>query len=401
MKMGACDGAVRDASGHSVLWHAIAFGHVGLASLVLDEFPAGSQVGADPTEVHPRKGDTLLHLLCQCRPFTAETAELFKRVSSVMPRLLFVKHNAAGHSFLAMAALSLNFWVLKFVSVNYPEETKAIVCSPEAPLRSLAGNIPEPCPPSFVPPDPIPEHFAVASLLAQDESGRVRFADVAFDVGPDDSTCRFLAHRVVVGAQSPVFLEELDRLPVHELKQERISCRIFRVDQRISKDVWRGVLQFLYTGVVHCSFTNDPVLMVELLRACALYRLPKPLLDLAQTALFQLMPSFPPEIALQVFSITAGSGGQDLDVRSAREASAYILLRSAPMVLQALEASDAAQILDSMIQTVEKAFFHASTQPQAAPGVGLPTAHSSPRPHGAAPSGQVPYVAPGQAAAGY
>merc|ERR1712176_194636 len=96
--------------------------------------------------------------------------------------------------------------------------------------------------------------------------GRVPFADVAFDVGPptqeEGATCasdpseqgRFLAHRIVVGAQSAVLLEELGRLPTQLLVQENIHACILRVDARISKEVWRCVLQFLYKAEVRCSF---------------------------------------------------------------------------------------------------------------------------------------------------
>merc|ERR1719181_2170122 len=58
IQQGLCNGAMMDASGHSVLWHSIAFNHVGLAKLMLDTFPPGSEGGCDLTEVHPRRGDT-------------------------------------------------------------------------------------------------------------------------------------------------------------------------------------------------------------------------------------------------------------------------------------------------------------------------------------------------------
>ncbi|CAK8994728.1 Aspartate aminotransferase, partial [Durusdinium trenchii] len=38
-----CNGLQRDASGHSVLWHAIAFGHGGIAKRMLERFPVGSE----------------------------------------------------------------------------------------------------------------------------------------------------------------------------------------------------------------------------------------------------------------------------------------------------------------------------------------------------------------------
>ena len=66
---------------------------------------------------------------------------------------------------------------------------------------------------------------------------------------------------------------------------------VFKVDRRISKEVWRMVLQFLYTGILRCGFTQDAAKMLELLRAAAIYKLPKALLDLSQSALFQLLPT--------------------------------------------------------------------------------------------------------------
>lgn len=362
---GACDGTMRDASGHSAFWHSIAFGHLGLAKLLLDAFPPGTEAGVDPTEVHHRRGDTLLHLLCQTRPFSADTAVIFKRVANAAPPATFEHTNAGGHSFLHFAASSLNFWVLKFVCLNHPGPTKALVCAErQAPLRFLAEAAPKPCPPRFVMPDRIPEHFALAALLSQNSSGRVPFADVAFDVGPEEGhgssseRARFMAHRVVAGAHSPVLLEELDRLPVQQMQKEKTSACIFRVDPRISKEVWRVVLQFMYSGVINCPFPDDVARMVELLRACALYKLPKPLLEVTQSALFQLLPNCPPSVALQVFSITAGASGEDIDVRSAREASAHILLRSAPQVFQALDPTELAKILERIIQIVEYAAFN-------------------------------------------
>ncbi|CAE7243966.1 ktnD [Symbiodinium pilosum] len=297
IQQGQCNGKQKDASGHSVLWHAIAFGHIGIAQLMLDTYPAGGQGGIDALEVHPRKGDTLLHLLCQCRPFTKETAGLFKRVAEAVPASLFTKANANGQSFLALATASPNFWVLKHVALRYPEQMKALLSSKEAdqgkpPLQQLLQSLPPPHQPGFARPAKIPEHFAVASMLSPDSTGRVPFADLAFDVttGPD-SHSRFLAHRVVVGAQSPVLLKELETLPLVELPQEGITAALFKVDRRISKEVWRSVLQFFYTGVVNCPFAKDPVKLVELFRAAAIYKLPRALLDLAQTAWAEAYPT--------------------------------------------------------------------------------------------------------------
>lgn len=368
IQQGQCNGRQKDASGHSVLWHAIAFGHIGIALLMLDSCPAGEPGGVDASEVHPRKGDTFLHLLCQCRPFTKETAGLFKRVAEAVPAALFSKANANGQSFLALAAASLNFWVLKHVALRYPEQMKVLICSTEAdqgkpPLRQLLQSLPNPRQPGFPQSAKIPEHFAVASMLSPDSTGRVPFADIAFDVttGPDTHS-RFLAHRVVVGAQSPVLLKELETLPLVELPQEGITAAVFRVDRRISKDVWRAVLQFFYTGMVHCPFVKDPAKLVELFRAAAIYKLPKALLDLAQAALFPLLPSSP-GLALEVFSISAGASGEGVDVASLRLASTFVLLGHASTVFADLAPETVSGVLERLLATSEQAIFSAQQEP--------------------------------------
>lgn len=376
---GQCHGRMRDASEHSVLWHAISFSHLQIAILMLELFPPGSENGIDAGEVHHRRGDTLLHLLCQLRPFGAETAKLFKGIACALPPVLFEKTNKAGCTFLHYAAASMNFWILKYMCINFPRPMKTLVCAeqPQPPLRALSELLPRPEPAVVAPPEPMPAHFAIVRLLAPDSSGRVPFADVAFDVGPlspeegglaaaqaGDLRARFLAHRAVVAAQSPVLLQELERLPLQHLSQEGIQACIFRVDPRISKDVWRFALQFLYTGTLqHCHFVNDGQRMVELLRACALYKLPKPLLDFVQAALFQVLPNTGPSLALQVFSIAAGTTAEGLDLDNVREAAAYLLFRSAPQVFGPLQPEEVAKVLERLVQAAEQAVFRRQQQP--------------------------------------
>jgi len=369
---GTCDGRMKDASGHTVLWHSIAFSHFGIAAMMLDTFPPGTPAGCDVAEVHARRGDTLLHLLLAARPFGAEAASLFKRVASAVPESFFAKANAAGHNFFHVAASTLNFWVLKYVCLTYPGPMKALLgAEPRQPLRYVSDALPKLVPPGTPVQVPIPEHLALQRLLTKNSAGRIPFADVAIDVGPQDaapadasqSRLRFLAHRVVLAAQSPVLLEELDKLPVENLAKEGINAVVFRVDPRISVDVWRMVLQFLYTGEVHCPFANEPQRMVELLRACALYKLPNALLDFAQTMLFQQLPTCQPLVALQVFSITTGGGSKDVDCRATREAATYFLLRNAAQVFQDMEPVEVSKILERIFQTVEEMVFNPAKPP--------------------------------------
>jgi len=283
-------------------------------------------------------------------------ALLFQRIASNTPPTLFQIVNQANLTFLQLAATSLNFWVLTFMVKNYPVETKTLFCLPNnAPLINLAKVIPEPRPPVVMPPVAFPEYFQILDMLEQYGQGSVPHADVVFDVGLDSSEWRFPAHRVVVAAQSPVLLEELVKMPRTLLPREKIKAVIFRVDQQISKEVWRVVLEFMYTGVISCSFSDDVYRILELFRAAVLYKLPRPFVDFAQFCLYQLLPVSPPLAALHVFSICAGSMADGVDVTAAREASTYILLRSAHELLEGFESKEACLILDQLVHTVEQA----------------------------------------------
>lgn len=358
---GACDGAMRDASGHSVFWHAIAFNHLGLANFMLDNFPPGAENGIDLSEVHARKGDNFLHLLCQSKQFGTDTAHLFKRVASSVPTDIFLRPNQAGLTFFQIAASQLNFWVLTFVLKNFHDRAKALVCSNEhAALRNMSEVVPQPSLPAYTPPVAFPDHFHVAEMLQQDDTGSVPYADVAFDVGPEslgNAAGRFLAHRIIVASMSPILMQELNKLPFTHLSREDVHAVVFRVDPRISKEVWRSALQFMYTGVINVSYTADAYKMVELFRACVLYQLPKPLLEFAQSCLYPLLPNSPPSVSLQVFSICAGTVAGDVDLTAARECSTYILLRGAHKLFEGMDAKEVCQILEKVVQSVEKTVF--------------------------------------------
>jgi len=366
VEQGMCNGRTRDASGHSVLWHAIAFHHFSLAKYMLDMFPPGSDNGVDVWEVHQRRKETLFHLLCQSRNFGADSASIFKRIAKIAPTPLFEQLNLNSLTFLQIAAALLNFWVLKFVCFSFPNLMKAFVCSgsSDEALHGMIEVVARPIAPTYTPPHPMPEHFALTGLLSHDTSGKVLFADVAFDVGKNSSgdpasAGRFLAHRIVIAAQSPMLLEELERLSFQPEKSDGAIC-VFKVDPQISKEVWRSVLQFLYTGTMNCLFEFDSQRLTELLGACTLYGLPKPLLDFAQTALFPLLATCPVDVALRVFLITAGACAQSPDVRGIREAAAHRLLCNAPQIFQDMDALDVSKVLESVIQTVEYATFNPS-----------------------------------------
>ncbi|CAE8702840.1 unnamed protein product, partial [Polarella glacialis] len=109
-----------------------------IAEYIMDAFPPGSSKGVEVDEVHERRGDTLLHLLCGGKSFSKEAATLFKRVTAMAPDALFQRVNQAGLSFLQIAASTMNFWVLTFMLKNFQEKAKMLICSPShAALKSM------------------------------------------------------------------------------------------------------------------------------------------------------------------------------------------------------------------------------------------------------------------------
>ena len=54
----------------------------------------------DVLEVHPQRGDTLLHLICYCKNFTSRTAELFQTIFQAKAAGHSMKKNIRGETFL-------------------------------------------------------------------------------------------------------------------------------------------------------------------------------------------------------------------------------------------------------------------------------------------------------------
>eukprot|EP00927_Polykrikos_kofoidii_P042296 TRINITY_DN36173_c0_g1_i1.p1 TRINITY_DN36173_c0_g1~~TRINITY_DN36173_c0_g1_i1.p1 ORF type:complete len:730 (-),score=111.28 TRINITY_DN36173_c0_g1_i1:211-2400(-) len=412
LKQFAKDGVVVastvDAAGHSVLWHLIAWGHLGLALFFTKQFPFGTAGGADVAERHKTRGDTLLHLISRVSAFGTEAAELFSCVIKAADiGRLFPSRNLSGETFLDVAAARLNFWVLQFLLKHFPEQAVKVVrgppaelaCVVEPPLRGLARRIAKPQCPEPPTSKRWPQHIDLSHMLAADPTtGMASFADVAFEValradghigqsqgkdgnggggeGGGVSRCALLAHRVVVGSRSPVLFEEFSRLKLEPFPgKPGVLVAILRVDPRISKDVWKGVLCFLYSGDVHSALLGrEPELwwLIELLRACTLYKLPQPLLDHTHAKMSPLLPAARPEDIFEIFSLVAPQpprspcGGEvatpvvaaapELRLRATREASAYWLLRNAAK-LGKLDPATLAKTLIQALRTLEDAVF--------------------------------------------
>lgn len=171
----------------------------------------------------------------------------------------------------------------------------------------------------------------------------------------------------VVVAQSPVLFEVLEKMPLTELPKEKISAALIRVDERISQEVWRSILQFMYQGTIsveHCSYLKDAGKCVELLRACLLYKLPEPLLRLALSHLFRLLPSSSPTHALQVFALCASDEHiKNKELSSVRDGAAWVLLHQAHIMFVDIEAPDLCEILSKVVRCLESTVFENPDQP--------------------------------------
>lgn len=371
-----------DAAGHSVFWHLIAWGHLRLALLVLSRFPFEDPAGGGPDvdERHKARGDTLLHLVCRVENFGKDAAELFKQVAMGVPQTVLLCRNASGETFLDVAAAALNFWVINFTILHLTSVAQTFIRGSLAPadqvdppLRSLARRIAKP----RAPPAPElrhwPGHLELLSMLgANPATGSVPYADVAFEVSPGGSTGSgasggskstgnklVMAHRAIVASRSPVLHEEFKKLPVDTplQGQEGVRACLFRVDPRISKDVWKCVVYFLYSGEMHPSFPKqDAGQLLELLRAYVTYQLPTPLADFAQSCLCPLLPGASVRVALTAFSLSAGKPVNPR-LQPVREASAYWVLRGAHELCDSMDAQDMSSLLIQVLQSVEAAVF--------------------------------------------
>lgn len=140
-------------------------------------------------------------------------------------------------------------------------------------------------------PTPFPAHFALAKMLTPcPQTNKPPFADLCLDIGPLNSglcgQCRFLCHAVVVAAHSSVLnkmIEEAYYTP--NAKKTHVGEIIIRLDERLSKPVWKCVLQWMYSGVVYVNHLDEQPdagrKSFELLLACAKYKLGEALLTYA------------------------------------------------------------------------------------------------------------------------
>lgn len=302
-------GRLLDTNGHTIFWNAVAFQQPAAALWLLQEFPpeGGEGVGVDLSEVHARRGDSLVHLCLYMTDFTAQAAELFRiiflaRSKSNEPLVPYRDANKNGQNFLHVAAARLNFWVIHFALANCPKAAALFHNKDNtgyAPAdillhrtEEVTGTLPfrtTPPPPPW-PRAPMPSWCPFSQHRPRPCSAvggaPPAFADVALEVedrAAEGGVARTMAHRVVLAANSRILDSLVRGLALGgTLRLDGLCCR--------SGVVLDSVLTFLYSGeLTECSFFSNGFLLWQLLCLCAQYALPPPLTNFARRSLLRVL----------------------------------------------------------------------------------------------------------------
>mmetsp|Transcript_20375 Transcript_20375/g.36441 ORF Transcript_20375/g.36441 Transcript_20375/m.36441 type:complete len:653 (+) Transcript_20375:36-1994(+) len=287
-------GRMQDGNGHSIFWNAVAFQQPLAALFLLERFPPGVGTnGVDLSEAHAQRQDTLLHLCIYIPDFSVHAAELFQKIltgcSGNAPHQAV---NRDGQTFLHIAAARMNFWVLRFVLTHSPDWAPALwahdakgqtpldvllqkvsqaQASPAAPAASWDDKVSLPPWMDFGKYAPCGDHADLADVELEVQ-----------DSGEQGGTCRIMAHRLVLGANSGV---------LHALLANTAPGRPFLIDPLCcrSKKVLETALVFIYQARLSCDFAEDGFLLWQLLCLCAKYDLPAPLTRFARSAILRTL----------------------------------------------------------------------------------------------------------------
>lgn len=368
-------GRLTDQNGHSIFWNAVAFQKAEVALWLLRRFPPDStdrNAAIDLSEVHARRGDSLLHLCMYFNDFSASAADLFRHVfaggsssSSQAPRDLV---NQNGQTFLSIAAARLNFWALRFVLTQAPSCVR-IFRKPggQMPLEVFLRRVRETSGP-FVTPGPEPPAPTEAQLPSWCQFGQQAprsgaanpaFADLVVEVEDpkaEGGIARIAAHRVIVGSCSGKLHEQIRKLPEGEaLRLDALCCR--------SEEVLIALMTFLYTGEIRLGFREDAFLLWQLLCLCVQYSLPQVLTAYVRTALVSALRQ--PRFAAVVPVLLQAADKVGLTKTEA----AFIagMLAGSPQALDSLDGeARQAQALLAAVVAIEKHVQGSSTSAAAA-----------------------------------
>lgn len=297
-------GRLADMSGHSIFWNAIAFQQTKVALFLLAKFPPGADggTGVNLLEVHPKRGDTLLHMCLNLTDFSEPAAELFRRIfiggctgeadergmTATDHKALRRQQNRDGQTFFHVAAARLNFWVIRFALSWSPEIASLLwSCDPkgQSPFEVILQRIQAP----MSAPGLSPLHASQPAWLDFSKyapSGvAAAFADVELqveDVAAEGGVFSVMAHRAVLGACSGT---------LHDMLLVAEGGRPIRIDPLCCrcKRVLVFALRFVYHANLSCDFADDGFLLWQLLCLCVRYGFPQPLTRYARSTLLRTL----------------------------------------------------------------------------------------------------------------
>eukprot|EP00930_Biecheleria_cincta_P068182 TRINITY_DN5537_c0_g3_i1.p1 TRINITY_DN5537_c0_g3~~TRINITY_DN5537_c0_g3_i1.p1 ORF type:complete len:708 (-),score=106.31 TRINITY_DN5537_c0_g3_i1:150-2273(-) len=303
-KDGLSTGRLVDMNGHTIFWNSLAFQQPEVALFLLAKFPPWTEegTGVNLQEVHPERGDTLLHLCLHVTHFSEPAAELFRLIftggckgdtaergmNATDHKVLWCQENQDGRTFFHEAADRLNFWVLRFALSWSPEIASLLwacdskgQCPLEVLLRRVQAPMFPPGPPRLQASHPAWMDFSkyAPSSVAS------AFADVELqveDVAAEDGISSVMAHRAVLGACSGT---------LHDMLLRAEAGRPFLIDPMCcrSKRVLACALDFVYHANLSCDFADNGFLLWQLLCLCVHYGLPPPLTKYARSTLLQTL----------------------------------------------------------------------------------------------------------------
>ncbi|CAJ1420773.1 unnamed protein product [Effrenium voratum] len=222
---GLLNGRLCDVNGHSIFWNALAHQQVQVAMFLLHRFPPGGPRGIDLSEVHAKRGDTLLHLCVYLHHFSAPAAELFQSLFGSRPgwdaeslQAYRCRGNAELETVAHCAAARLNFWVLRFLAARELPllflRNRYGLTAVEVLLQKLQdANVSCPLLATLPLSEAEMARPAWTDFTAYLPGRSQSFADLELEVQDETSgSCRVRAHRAILAAASGEALA--DRPPV-------------------------------------------------------------------------------------------------------------------------------------------------------------------------------------------
>jgi len=294
---GLTSGCAQNLQGNSVLWDALAHKSPQIAAIILRCFPPDSSHGVDVAEIDRKNGNSLLHIVSGFANFPPIATEVFRILFNSMPQALRPLRNSSGQNFVHIAAWRMNLWILKFAASNGLSEHFTVAdiggWTPRGLImqglesRRIAEGLQQEEHTEII----MPSWCSFGQLQPREVGERPAFADVMLVVEDENQgRVRIFAHCVVLSASSKVFRQGLAQSRESATGDESRKMSTIRIDPKCCRngDVVLFAIRFLYTCSTECNFSQDGMLLAQLVFFCVRYSLPA---SLARWSLFTLLPT--------------------------------------------------------------------------------------------------------------